>query len=87
MDPTLEISAARPSVSTDCSICFKRPKQRRQRREPSPFDLIRVDDNHFQIKIAVAGFKADDLEVTAQQSVLVIRGDRSEPITMNELSD
>ncbi len=43
-----------------------------------PFDLIRVDDNHFQIEIAVAGFKADDLEITAQQSVLIIRGERSE---------
>lgn len=44
-----------------------------------PFDLIRVDDNHFQIEIALAGFKADELEVTSQQSVLIIRGERSEP--------
>ena len=44
-----------------------------------PFDLIRVDDNHFQIEIAVAGFKPADLEITAQQNVLIIRGERSEP--------
>jgi molecular chaperone IbpA len=44
-----------------------------------PFDLIRVDDNHFQIEIAVAGFKSDELEITAQQNVLVIRGERAEP--------
>ena len=43
-----------------------------------PFDLIRVDDNHFQIEIAVAGFKAGELEITAQQSVLIIRGERGE---------
>ena len=44
-----------------------------------PFDLIRVDDNHFQIEIAVAGFKSADLDITAQQNVLIIRGERSEP--------
>jgi len=44
-----------------------------------PFDLVRVDDNHFQIEIAVAGFKADDLDITAQQNVLIIRGERSDP--------
>lgn len=43
-----------------------------------PFDLIRVDDNHFQIEIAVAGFKSEELEITAQQNVLVIRGERGE---------
>lgn len=44
-----------------------------------PFDLVRVHDNHFRIEIAVAGFKSADLEITAQQSVLIIRGERGDP--------
>ena len=44
-----------------------------------PFDLIRVDDNRFRIDIAVAGFTAKELDITAQQNVLVVRGERNEP--------
>jgi molecular chaperone IbpA len=44
-----------------------------------PFDLIRVDDNRFRIEVAVAGFKPSELDITAQQNVLIIRGERSEP--------
>ena len=43
-----------------------------------PFDLIRVDDNHYRIEVAVAGFGKDDIEITSQQNVLIVRGQKSD---------
>ena len=43
-----------------------------------PFDLIKVDDNSYRIEIAVAGFAKDEIEITSQQYVLVIRGQKSD---------
>ena len=33
-----------------------------------PFDLIKVDENHYRIHLAVAGFSRDEIEITAQQT-------------------
>jgi molecular chaperone IbpA len=43
-----------------------------------PFDLVRVDDNHFRINIAVAGFNRDEIDITAQQNVLIVAGKKVE---------
>jgi molecular chaperone IbpA len=43
-----------------------------------PFDLIKVDDNKYRIEIAVAGFKRDEIEITAHQNSLIIRGQKGE---------
>jgi len=43
-----------------------------------PFDLVRIDDNHFRINIAVAGFKPDEIDVTAQQNLLIVSGKKVE---------
>lgn len=39
-----------------------------------PFDLIRLDDNHYRINLAVAGFTRDEIEITAQQNQLIVSG-------------
>jgi molecular chaperone IbpA len=39
-----------------------------------PFDLIQLGDNEYRIDLAVAGFKSDELEITAQQNVLIVSG-------------
>ena len=39
-----------------------------------PFDLSQLDDNEYRIDLAVAGFKSDEIEITAQQNVLIISG-------------
>jgi molecular chaperone IbpA len=39
-----------------------------------PFDLIRLDDNHYRISLAVAGFERDEIEITAQQNQLIVSG-------------
>lgn len=39
-----------------------------------PFDLIKLGDNEYRIELAVAGFKPDELDITAQQNVLIVSG-------------
>jgi molecular chaperone IbpA len=43
-----------------------------------PFNIERRSDDAFRITLAVAGFKPADLDITAQQNLLVIKGSRTE---------
>ena len=43
-----------------------------------PFDLIRTGENQYRIELAVAGFKADEIDITAQQNVLIVSGRKKE---------
>ena len=43
-----------------------------------PFDLIKTGDNDYRIDLAVAGFKPDEIDITAQQNVLLVSGKKSE---------
>lgn len=43
-----------------------------------PFDLIKKGDNDYCIELAVAGFKPDELDITAQQNVLIVTGRKSD---------
>ncbi len=43
-----------------------------------PFDLIKVDENHYRINLAVAGFSRDEIDITAQQNQLIVSGKRSD---------
>jgi len=39
-----------------------------------PFDLIKKGENDYCIELAVAGFKPEEIDITAQQNVLVVSG-------------
>src|SRR6476469_8307537 len=39
-----------------------------------PFDLIKLGENEYRIELAVAGFKPDEIDITAQQNVLLVSG-------------
>ena len=39
-----------------------------------PYNVIKRDDGHFLIEIAVAGFKKEDIDLTLEKSVLTITG-------------
>ena len=39
-----------------------------------PYNVIRRDDGHFLIEIAVAGFKKEDINLTLEKGVLTITG-------------
>ena len=43
-----------------------------------PFDLIKLGDNDYRIELAVAGFKPEEIDITAQQNVLIVSGRKSE---------
>ena len=43
-----------------------------------PFDLIKAGDNDYRIELAVAGFRPEEIDITAQQNVLVVSGRKSE---------
>jgi len=39
-----------------------------------PFDLVKKGENDYRIDLAVAGFKPDEIDITAQQNVLIVTG-------------
>ena len=43
-----------------------------------PFDLIKTGDNDYRIQLAVAGFKPDEIDITAQQNVLIVTGKKND---------
>lgn len=43
-----------------------------------PHNVIRVDENHTRIELAVAGFSREDLEVEVANNTLTVRGTRPE---------
>ncbi len=46
-----------------------------------PFNIERRGDDAYRITLAVAGFKPADIDITAQQNLLVIQGRRGEEAT------
>lgn len=43
-----------------------------------PFNIERRGDDSYRITLAVAGFKADELDITAQQNLLVVKGSKAD---------
>ena len=43
-----------------------------------PFDLEKISDDRYRITLAVAGFRSDELDITARQNLLVISGRKGE---------
>ena len=43
-----------------------------------PFDLIKTGENDYTIQLAVAGFTPDEIDITAQQNVLLVSGRKSD---------
>ncbi|TKD51105.1 Hsp20 family protein [Sphingomonas baiyangensis] len=43
-----------------------------------PFNLERLAEDRYRITLAVAGFRADEIEITAQQNLLLVSGRKGE---------
>jgi molecular chaperone IbpA len=43
-----------------------------------PYNIERLDENSFQISVALAGFKPDEVELTVEQNVLTLEGRKSD---------
>jgi molecular chaperone IbpA len=50
-----------------------------------PFNIERRGEDSYRITLAVAGFKADDLEITAQQNLLVVQGKKRDDDNEGEM--
>jgi molecular chaperone IbpA len=42
-----------------------------------PYNIARAGDGEYRIELAVAGFRPEELSITAQQNVLVVEGKRA----------
>ncbi|MXO65970.1 Hsp20 family protein [Altericroceibacterium endophyticum] len=50
-----------------------------------PFNIERRDEDSYRITLAVAGFREDDIDITAQQNLLTIQGRKREEEPEGEL--
>ena len=50
-----------------------------------PFNIERRGEDEYRITLAVAGFRPDDLDITAQQNLLVIQGRKREDDPAGEM--
>lgn len=44
-----------------------------------PYNVVKTDDDHYSIEVAVAGFKKDEISVEIDQDQLTIKGESSTP--------
>ncbi|MEO5707410.1 MAG: Hsp20 family protein [Alteraurantiacibacter sp.] len=50
-----------------------------------PFNIERRGPDDYRITVAVAGFRSEDLDITAQQNMLVVQGRKRDEATEGEL--
>lgn len=50
-----------------------------------PFNIERFGEDSYRITLAVAGFSADDLDITAQQNLLTVQGRKKEEAAEGEM--
>ena len=41
-----------------------------------PYNVVKKDENHYLIEIAVAGFKSEDIDLTLEKGILTVAGDK-----------
>jgi molecular chaperone IbpA len=42
-----------------------------------PYDIVRTEENRYEITLALAGFGADEVTITAEQNVLTVEGKKA----------
>src|SRR5437879_12985937 len=52
--------------------------QRTAEESYPPYNIERLDENRFQISVALAGFTPDEVALTVEQNVLTLEGQKSE---------
>jgi molecular chaperone IbpA len=45
-----------------------------------PYNIETLEENHYQITLALAGFTQNDVQITSEQNVLVVRGKTSNDV-------
>jgi molecular chaperone IbpA len=68
----------RSTVGFDRLFDFLESASRAEQDNYPPFDIEKLSDDSYRITLAVAGFKREDIDIVAQQNMLVITGRRAE---------
>lgn len=68
----------RSTVGFDRLFDFLENSGRSEQDNYPPFDIEKLSDDQYRITLAVAGFKREDIDITALQNMLVITGRRSQ---------
>jgi molecular chaperone IbpA len=68
----------RATVGFDRLFDFLESASRAEQDNFPPFDIEKLGDDSYRITLAVAGFKSDEIDITAQQNMLVISGRKAE---------
>jgi molecular chaperone IbpA len=68
----------RSTVGFDRLFDFLESSAQNQGDNYPPFDLERISDDRYRITLAVAGFKRDEIDITARQNLLVVTGRKAE---------
>jgi molecular chaperone IbpA len=68
----------RSTVGFDRLFDFLENASRAEQDNYPPFDIEKVSDDSYRITLAVAGFKQNEIDITARQNLLVITGRKAE---------
>ena len=67
----------RSTVGFDRLFDFLETAGRAEQDNYPPFDIEKLSDDQYRITLAVAGFRREDIDITALQNMLVITGRRA----------
>lgn len=45
-----------------------------------PYNIEKIDDNHYRITLALAGFRQQDLNIEQEDTVLLVKGNPEKPL-------
>ena len=68
----------RSTVGFDRLFDFLENSSRAEQDNYPPFDIEKLADDRYRITLAVAGFKPNELDITARQNLLVVTGRKAE---------
>ena len=68
----------RSTVGFDRLFYFLENASRAEQENYPPFDIEKVSDDSYRITLAVAGFRQNEIDITARQNLLVVTGRRAE---------
>jgi molecular chaperone IbpA len=68
----------RSTVGFDRLFDFLENAARAEQDNYPPFDIEKVSDDSYRITLAVAGFRQNEIDITARQNLLVITGRKAE---------
>lgn len=56
----------------------------KQQQSYPPYNVVKKDDNHYLIEIAVAGFKSNEINLTLEKGILTVTGTKDKLDTVDD---